>query len=544
MTIAKKILTTCTPEQLIIVSNIKSGELKNVESLGRTMLPPTGQKVPLLVFQVADDLKVIYAALKERGVELEDLLVELKDLDKETEKTDYEELERMIEGVRANIKLMEQDLEILEEVEDPENTYRIVDGHRRFTAGVFIGLSSFDIIIHPAEADPSKVITDQMILGMQQETLSKLDEARTYRNLRSLGKTQDEIIKDTGNAVKRSTILQRGKILDVYERVEQFPQANEEASVFLDAIDNDSFKVQILTKMGQYLEEDDVADSGWLWMIELANTGVSGENFATQCNDKFGAKAGPTSTAKSTEEGGIKTAGGVRKRNASEIEKTCKFWQNLATAGLENRAEKGDACNISKIDQARVEYAALQAECDLGGEEPPVPESFKKAAEYMKKQEKAAEVKDKEAKAALKTEASKEKKEAASAEKEKKKLIIDEFKNLYKLDVKAVETTIKANNAKITKLNEKITTEKDETKLKRATGELEKAVNMQLVLDKKLASAKESHEASKPEWLKEDEAKKEKARIEREAKKADEALEAASKPVVVEAPEAPEAPVE
>lgn len=456
---------------LLAVSNVRIGNLGNIESLANSLLA-LGQKNTLQVTPALEYAESLQKKISEYKSDLEELTAEAV-----TKDEDYQlEVKPSIDRLNQTIDTMQAILDKLNEFSqsDLEEKFAIVDGHRRAAAASSVDIESLRCELVSPQPDPSKLVLDQVTMGLHQKNLTHYEEARSYRELMDHGMSLEDIRVSMGFKTKE-VIRQRILIIEIIERAESLAENGEEqAKEFLDLNEQGELRTRFLNKLGTYNDKNRekagqpiLTDSEFLSALHGCIHFHYFDDYKDFCNERFGNNF-KTPVKPKTE----KQKSDKPKRLSS---KALKSYLDHHTQLLEVASESlsQGSTEITEEDVLVVKANVMALQFALGESEPLIPDSLKNAADQLKAGEnkKAEEVK--EVKKVAKQEERKELKEhvgpiEAKLSKAKKKLeslnkdlekMHDEGKSgksddEYEQDVEEIESKIDAMEIMIEKYEE------------------------------------------------------------------------------------------
>jgi hypothetical protein len=514
-----------TPNKLHVISNVRSGDLPNIDALSSS-IKTRGIKVPLMVFNVQENIEVLedqVPILQENTDNAQKIYLTL---DENEMPNEYAEAEYAYQQANNALTIAKGDLNLLKDIDDPDNSYRIIDGHRRFAAGIQAGETEFPVICYIPDPDPSEIVIDQMTVGMHQETLSPLDQGQGYKKLMEMGLTKKQIQKRMGGGVSFSTIGQRVDLLKLARKAEEINSA--ESMDFLDALQSGDVKIQVANKAAQYVGREDLPNGAFNEMFGLALTDVKGDDFVEELNKKFGAreftgskKKNGVKETKGEDESPKKKNEKVNRRSTKEIEAAKNKWETLLEVGRALNAE--DSSVISSEEVAFVEGIVACCDYSLGGPEMGAPDALTEPAkkldeeeEQRKKQVLADKNKADEASKA-------EKKAERDKEVQRRKVHREKIKSHYNVFIAPAERKLKKLEEAVGNIKEAVSVEKDSKKKKQLESQLEMKGTELIELRVQAEEARATWHGSKEPWLVEEElkkAQKKKEKLEEKKRKA------------------------
>ncbi len=104
-------------------------------------------------------------------------------------------------------------------VQQDNDRYRLIAGHRRLEAARLAGLDRVPVVVRAADPDDNSLLL-ALVENVQRADLSPLDEAGAYRELgRRFGLSTEEIAAKTGRS--RSAVANCVRLLDLYPEVKE-----------------------------------------------------------------------------------------------------------------------------------------------------------------------------------------------------------------------------------------------------------------------------------------------------------------------------------
>lgn len=517
---------------LVAISNVRQGELPNIDKLAG-MLRVVGQQTPILVCRVDENIELLEKEIPRQMKVLEDLQKELGASEGDVKKSMGDALRRQ----QNLLETMKAELVSLHAVEDKSEKYRIMDGHRRCAALDLLQADEVKAIVVAPDASPIDTQIKQLSLGLSAENVTPWEEGLAYEKLRAMGMTAAEIDARMGG-VSRDTIRQRINGATMARRAQKLNSAESQA--FLEALEDGSLSSKNFNKLGQYHDTEmslpDLAEA-----LENA-VNMEYKTFQDWCNDKFGKKAGVKDSAPRQP----KAEGDGEQRTRLRSQRGVQEDLDMLTKMLSLAEANKDKFGISDEDLAVLRGQAAYASRLLGDGALVIPSTLSDIEAQVQEAleaEKQASLKEKAADGAVQSEA---KKKANKAQAEERRNVRSEFKAKEKSILGVVERMIADGLHKVGKLKSRIeafeqgikagigvdgepmTDEqraKAESMLRKAYTDLNAAEAQVATFKTDLIEKRSAFEASKPDWLveEEEEAKK------RKAEKKEKGTEAASK---------------
>lgn len=406
------------------VSNVRMGDLPNIEQLAVMMRPPVGraveegQKTPLHLYQVSDYIDALEESIgtSKEGPELDEMMDRLN---------------------------------VVTELPNPEG-FICIDGHRRLAAGAVNGYTSFKAIVLPAKASVSELVLDQAIYGLSAEALDLVEEGSVYQKLRDYGWTQKEIWEKMGKS--KGHVQQRLKISSHAEKIEEL--GTESVLNYLDALRNGEIPVQVANKVAQYGKENASLDN-INWMLDLA-TGkkLTGDEFVEKINERLGHVNKPVKTAPAEAPAEQSEPRTRTMRPEKDIVSQLDKWEMLSQIGAELKVPKADQAKASAIVEA-LKFVQM-------GTPPSAPKSLDDASkEYDAEQEKERQLQA-EARKEENKEKNAGKKAKRDAEAAARKIEVDAWKLLMSNSVNPLIQQNKKSKKQVERAEELIAALKDE----------------------------------------------------------------------------------
>lgn len=371
---------TVPASSLIIVSNVRHGELPNIEALSNN-IAANGIFQPLTVFNVGENIDALEKYIPILQQRVADAATNLNKISKDEIPEEYQEAQYSLEVHKNTLSIAERELKVLKKVENPDESYRIIDGHRRYKAGILAGEVDFPILVKRATPDATEVVIEQVTTGVTQASLSHLDEGRNYRTLLNMGMTKSQIASRMGFG-KRATIDNRLELLELYDFSENLD--TESSRKFCEAIQNGEVKVALANKAYDYIKRTDLTANDFDQLFEMAMSGMTETEYREKVNKMYGSRKGVTRGTKAVDNdssdddtGDDTGAGGngkPRRRPEKEIETVKDKFITMQNAAKKFKESKKDGKSAVKDEHIASLDGVIQAlEFCLGGVEPGVP---------------------------------------------------------------------------------------------------------------------------------------------------------------------------
>lgn len=171
---------------------------------------------------------------------------------------DIGDVTELADSIRANGIF--QNLTVLFDVEDDEDGYTVLIGHRRLAAAKLAGLTEVPCMV--VEMDKREQVSTMLLENMQRSDLTVYEQAQGFQMMLDLGETKDDIAEKTGFSCK--TINHRLKLLELDP--EEFRKAQERQATLSDYIELERISDPVLKNKA--LEKIGTAD--FKWTVDLA----------------------------------------------------------------------------------------------------------------------------------------------------------------------------------------------------------------------------------------------------------------------------------
>lgn len=160
---------------------------------------------------------------------------------------DIGDVSELAESIKANGIF--QNLTVLFNIDEDEDIYTVIIGHRRLAAAKLAGLKEVPCMV--VEMDEKEQISTMLLENMQRNDLTIYEQAQGFQMMLDLGETQDSIAEKTG--FSKTTIRHRIKLLELDPeelRKAQQRQATMSDYIELEKISDPELKNKALSKIG------------------------------------------------------------------------------------------------------------------------------------------------------------------------------------------------------------------------------------------------------------------------------------------------------
>lgn len=142
---------------------------------------------------------------------------------------DIGDITELAESIKANGIF--QNLTVLFDIDEEEDLYTVIIGHRRLAAAKLAGLTEVPCMV--VEMDEKEQISTMLLENMQRSDLTIYEQAQGFQMMLDLGETQDSISKKTG--FSKTTVRHRLKLLEL--DFEELRKAEERQITISDMIE-------------------------------------------------------------------------------------------------------------------------------------------------------------------------------------------------------------------------------------------------------------------------------------------------------------------
>lgn len=369
-------------DKIVVISNVRT-ELPDIDGLKTSILASGGIIQPLIGYNIGENVEVLKVEIPKQKKKVSLCSEALGQIDPSESPVEFENAELALERERNLLKIMEDDYKAMKDI--PADHVRIIDGHRRFSAGLSAGISDFNFTLYTPVPNPVQVMFTQFTTGVEKKEITHLDQGRFFRKLMRMGYSQKHISNNVGTKACRATILHKTKILELFERAESI--GSELSFEFCSEVEKDNVPVTMLIKMSQYHDMEGITDANMEEMFSWALSGdYTGDSFVKAVNNKFGRRdvitptTGGGKTGKDDQDQGAGDGKTAKKRPEKEIRYQRDKWDTMLSLAEEDRKKKGDSSQVSEEDIEKLKWFRLGIGYSLGDPVPPVPDSMEKVS--------------------------------------------------------------------------------------------------------------------------------------------------------------------